>query len=399
MNFLKKCFVILFFFLIFEGTEMLAQTTFKFGGYVKLDMMQSKFYNGSVPIGNALRDFHFPAAIPVGGESDVFTTNDYHAKESRFNLATASKIGNKEVRAFVEMDFLLAGQGDERVSNSFNPRLRHFYFEFGKWLFGQTWTTFQILDIPEDLDFAGAADGIIFNRQPMIRFSTNSWQFAAENSETTLDPNVNSGESGRVTSPSAFAPDLVGRYNFAGDWGNLSIAGLLRQLNHEYEDGTVTKNSNTLGYGATFGGKIKLGKQDDVRFQVSGGKGMGRYAALNFANGAVVKEDNSLQGTTSYLGFVGIRHFWSKTLRTNVNVSGIQVDNDPAIAGGEVNKEAWSISANLIYTPAPPLAFGVELMRAARELENGAFGKFDRLQLSAKYSFNFSAVMKSKSGG
>jgi hypothetical protein len=396
MNLFQRMFVSFFMLFIFMSMNATAQTTFKFGGYVKLDMMQSNFHNGSVPIGNVLRDFHFPAAIPVGGTNDVFSTIDYHAKESRFNLGTQTKIGDKELKSFVEMDFLLAGQGDKRVSNSFNPRLRHFYFSYGQWVFGQTWTTFQMLDIPDDLDFAGAADGIIFNRQPLIRFTTGSWQFAIENAQTTLTENSGSR---RLDSGSAFFPDLVARYNFSGNWGNLSIAGLLRQLNHEFEEGNVTKKESTPGYGVNFGGKIKVGKKDDLRFQISGGAGLGRYASLNFANSAAIKENNTLEPTPSFLGFVGFRHFWSDQWRTNVNISGISVDNNTDIVSSSVNKHAWSISVNALYSPAAPLAFGVELMRAARELENGAFGKFDRLQFSAKYSFNFAAVINTKSGG
>ena len=366
------------------------QTTFNFGGYVKLDMMESKFHNGSVAKGNALRDFHFPAAIPVGGNSDVFSTIDYHAKESRFNLGTDSKIGEHKLTSFVEMDFLLAGQGDERVSNSFNPRLRHFYFTFDQWLFGQTWTTFQILYLPEDLDFAGAADGIIFNRQPMVRYTTGNWQFAVENAETTLDPYEGGS---RITSGSAFFPDLIARYNFGRRWGNVSVAALLRQLNHEYEEDDVTKKNSMMGFGLTVGGKIKIAKKNEIIFQLSGGSGLGRYAALNFANGAAIKEDNSLRAITSYLGFIGFRHFWNKQLRSNINISGITVNNDAEISGDEVNKLAWSISVNLLYSPLKPLTFGVELMRAGRELENGITGKFDRLQFSAKYNFNFSGTI------
>ena len=40
--------------------------------------------------------------------------------------------------------------------------------------------------IPEDLDFAGAAEGIVFIRQPQVRFSWNKWQFALENPETVV---------------------------------------------------------------------------------------------------------------------------------------------------------------------------------------------------------------------
>jgi len=102
-----------------------AQTTFTFGGFVKFDAISSRFNDGSVPNTSSLRDFHLPSAIPVGGDSDVFAALDFHAKESRFNLGTLTQLSNgKTVRALFEMDFLLAGQGDERVSNSYNPRLR-----------------------------------------------------------------------------------------------------------------------------------------------------------------------------------------------------------------------------------------------------------------------------------
>ena len=37
--------------------------------------------------------------------------------------------------------------------------------------------------------------------------------------------------------------------------------------------------------------------------------------------------------------------------------------------------------------------FGVELMRAGRELGNGVNGRFDRLQFSAKYNFSFSGTI------
>jgi hypothetical protein len=353
-------------------------------------MMSTSFNNGPVAVGSPLRDFHFPAAIPVGGTNNVFSSIDYHAKESRFNLGTETKLGDHVLKAFVEMDFLLAGQGDERVSNSWNPRMRHFYFTYDNWLFGQTWTTFQILDIPEDLDFAGAADGIIFNRQPLIRYTMGPWQFAVENAETTLDP---FGGGARIFSPSAFFPDLVARYNHKADFGHLSIAALLRQLNHEYEEDDVTKKNSTVGFGLTLGGKIKIGKKDDLRIQLSGGNGLGRYAALNFANAAVIKEDNSLKPIPSFLGFVSFRHIWNKDLRSNFNVSGISITNDSSITGDNVNKSAWSLSGNILYSPVKPLTFGLELMHASRTIEDGTKGSFNRLQFSAQYAFGFGSTI------
>lgn len=365
-----------------------SQTTFTFGGYVKFDALSSNFHDGTVPNTSALRDFHFPGAIPVGGESDVFATLDYHAKESRFSFGTSTELDDgKQLRSYFELDFLLAGQGDERVSNSYNPRLRHAYFAYGGLLMGQTWTTFQILDIPDDLDFAGAAEGIIFNRQPQVRYSTGSWQFAIESSETTLTPYQ---ESGRQDSGNAFFPDLIARYNLGWDGGNLSLAGILRQLNHEYDDDGTIRKQSTPGYGATFGGKLLVGERDDVRFQVSGGTGLGRYAALNFVNGAQIRDDRTLEPVPSVLGFVGYRHFWSERWRSNANLSAFRGDHDTSIVSDEVNRSAWSASVNVIYSPIPELHFGLELMRGTRTLENGAEGVFDRLQFSGRYDFRFS---------
>ena len=102
-------------------------TTFKFGGYIKADFLNSWYNNGDVGDTSPLRDIHFPAQIPVGPKDQNFNL-DYHVKESRFNFDVKTKLLGEEIHGFVEVDFLLSAQGNERVSNSFAPRLRHFYF-------------------------------------------------------------------------------------------------------------------------------------------------------------------------------------------------------------------------------------------------------------------------------
>ncbi|KPK63290.1 MAG: hypothetical protein AMS21_06775 [Gemmatimonas sp. SG8_38_2] len=374
------------------GQPLNAQTRFTFGGYVKLDVLNTKYHNGTPGPDSPLRDIHFPAAIPVEGESRVpFANIDYHAKESRFNLETRTRFSNgKVLRAFVEMDFLLSAQGDERISNSFAPRMRHFFFTYDKFLLGQTWTTFMILEpIVEDLDFGGTADGFIFGRQPQLRFTTGPWQFALENPETTLEP---FGGGARRIEEAAVIPDLIARYNLAGEWGTIGVAGMLRQLKNEYRsaDGDTVDAKYTMGYGVTAGGRIKVGRRDDLRFEASGGSGLGRYAGFGLSNAAVINAEREPEAIPSMLGFVGYRHFWTDRLRSNVNVSGIYIDNSTDLTGDEVNRAAFSFSLNLIYSPMPELDFGVELMRGVRELENGAKGKFDRVQFSGIYRFGFS---------
>jgi hypothetical protein len=367
-----------------------AQTTFTFGGYVKFDALATNFNDGTVDNTSVLRDIHFPGAIPVGGSNETFATLDYHAKESRFNLGTSTVLSNgKSIRAFFEVDFLLAGQGDERVSNSFNPRLRQAFFEYDEWLLGQTWSTFMILDIVEDLDFGGTAEGFVFVRQPQVRFTRGGFQVAVETSETTLTPWE---ESGRQDSGNAVVPDIVARYNLDGDWGHVSAAGILRRLNHEFEDGAgVIVNETETGFGLTVGGLVNFLERDDIRFQATAGNGLGRYLALNFLNGAQILEDETLEPVGSISGFVGVRHWWTEQWRSNANVSFLQADNDPALSIGGVNDSAWSASINLIYSPVPGLDFGMEFMHAVRELQDGTSGSFERLQFSGKYAFSFAA--------
>ncbi|MFC2085713.1 DcaP family trimeric outer membrane transporter [Bacteroidota bacterium] len=360
-----------------------AQTNFTFGGFAKLDVLNSRYNDGDVASESPLRDFHFPAAIPVGGSGE-YVDIDFHVKESRFNFATQTKLGEEDLKSFLEFDFMLSPGGDERISNSFNPRLRHFYFTYGNWLFGQTWMTFQIVILPEDLDFIGVTDGTIFGRQPMIRYTNGPWQFSIENPETV----VTAHQTGdRVVTESGRIPDIFARYNAAGDWGTFSVAAIGRALSTDNPGRTF--DHVKPGFGLTAGGQLDIGKRDNLYAVAFGGAGLGRYAALNFANSAAIDANDGLEVINSAGGWFGFRHWWNDAWRTSANISGIFVDNEVTCSGTGVNKSAQSFSGNLLYSPHEQLTFGVEGMAARRELEDGRDGTFLRLQFSAKYAFNY----------
>ena len=90
-------------------------------------------------------------------------------------------------------------------------------------------------------------------------------------------------------------------------------------------------------------------------------------------------------------GFVDYRHWWTDRLRSSANLSVYFADNDEDLTGPDVNQAAQSISVNLLYSPRPPLTFGVEYMHAQRELEGGEDGTMDRLQFSARYAFGYAS--------
>lgn len=362
--------------------EKVHKHSFKFGGYVKLDTIVSNYTAGASS--GAGRDFYIPGTVPVGsGNDDGETYLDLHAKESRINFRSTHNLDNGDkLGTFIEMDFLLSGQGNERVSGSYSPRLRHAFVTYNKWLFGQTWMTFfNVGALPENLDFVGPAESTIFGRQAMIRYTNGPWQFALENPETTVTPY---GGGGRIVTDDNRAPDMVARYNLKGDWGSFTIAGLLRQLRYENPTGTSDKESS---YGISVSGKHIFANNDDFRWMASGGKGLGRYIGLNTANGAVLDEMGNLNAINSWGLFGSYRHLWSEKLRSNLTLGYLSVDNDTDLTGMGVTKTASSMHINLIYSPAPKLDLGMEYMHARRKVENGDDGALNRFQFSAKYAF------------
>ncbi len=358
--------------------------SFKVGGYVKADLIYSSYGDGSVPGNNAGRDFYIPGTVPVGTDVDGESYLDLHAKESRINLRTEHNLDSgAKMTTFVEMDFLLSGQGNERVSNGYSPRLRHAFFTYNKWLFGQTWMTFfNVGALPENLDFVGPAESTIFGRQTMIRYTNGPWQFAVENPETTITPN---GGGGRIVADDSRIPDFVARYNLNRDWGSFTVAGIYRQL--RLEDAALGVKDSTSGYGISLSGKFKIGERDDFRWMASTGKGLGRYMGLNTANGAVIDADNNLDTIDSTGVFGSYRHFWTDKWRSNLTLGYLWVDNNVDKTGEGVTKDASSVHVNLIYSPQPKLDFGIEFMYANREVESGVDGDLKRVQFSAKYAY------------
>lgn len=365
-----------------EEDEMARRHSYKFGGYVKADALLSDFGGGSVASNSAGRDFYLPSSIPVGADGDSYL--DFHAKESRVNFAS-THILEDDVRlgTFVEIDFLMSDTGDERVTNSFQPRLRHAFLTYNEWLFGQAWMTFfNVASLPESLDFIGPSESTIFGRQVQVRYSRGPWQFSLENPETTVTPY---GGGDRIVADDSHVPDFVARYNFDGERNDVTVAALLREL--RYEDPASGLEDATEGYAISVSGVVKVGPRDELRWMASAGQGLGRYIGLNTANGAVLDAAGDLHAIDSAGAFGSYRHFWSDRWRSNLTLGYLSVDNDTALTGFGVTRDAGSLHLNLIYSPQPRLDLGVEFLYADRELESGADGDLTRLQFSAKYAY------------
>jgi hypothetical protein len=365
--------------------ESVHKHSYKFGGYIKLDSMYSDYSSGSYS--GAGREFYIPATIPVGPESaNGESYLDFQAKESRINFRSDHVLDNgSKLGTFIEFDFMLSGQGDERISNSYAPRMRHAFVTYNKWLFGQTWMTFfNVGALPENLDFVGPAESTIFGRQAMIRYTNGNWQVAFENPETTVTPY---GGGARIVADDNKVPDTVLRYNLKGDWGSFTAAGMVRQLRYEGPSGGAQIDDSTTSFSLSLSGKFDFGNKDDFRWMASWGDGIGRYIGLNTSNGAVIDENGNLKSIEQIGVFGSYRHLWNDQWRSNFTVGYLNVDNDTSLTGTGATKNVTSYHANVIYSPQPKLDFGLEFLYAEREIESGLDGDMARFIFSAKYAF------------
>ena len=351
-----------------------ANTEFTYGGYIKFDAAYSEYKDGDMPVAGIGRDFYVPSTIPTGGAEGT-NSFDMNAKSSRFNLKAVTKLDNGEtLTSFIEMDFLGSAQGNELVTNSYSPRLRHAFFTYNNLTFGQTWSTFMNAGaLPETVDFVGVSEGTVFARQALVRYTMGNLQLALENPESSIDT------AAAAQDDNSF-PDIVARYNIPAGDHSFSVAAIARQLSLQTSAG-VDETAN--GFGANLAGVIKLGS-DDLKFSVTHGQ-VSRYVGLAAVADAVVAA-GEVEPTTVTASFVAYRHFWNPQLRSTIAYSMLEADYDDA-ADGALNKNMNSSRINLMYSPTKEVTYGVEYSMATLEKVSGAEGDMNRLHFTARYNF------------
>jgi len=390
-----------------EARPMAKGTKFTYGGFIQLDAIASDYSDGKPS--STLEDFLVPSLIPVeptSGKSDSYSATNLHAKTSRFFFTTKTNTDAGAISSRVELDFLLSGHGDERISNSWNSRLRHAfvkwdYAEGSSLLAGQSWSTFfNVGALPDLLDFVGPV-GTLFNRQPQIRWTMGGLQLAVENPATRLNRNtvVEDEGTGELkgtldTSYDNFhegIPDIVARYN--GKAGDLSwsAAGIVRELSYENRLSSSVEGDSDEEYvfGLSLSGKWILGK-DDLRFMANYGDGLGRYLGLNSYNDGYIDASGDIDTIDQWGALLAYRHFWSQKWRSTFSVSATGADNPDTsdfLHADSLAESYQSAHVNLNYLPAPKLSIGGELVYATKELEDGRDGDMSRVQFAVKYAF------------
>lgn len=361
-------------------------TNFKISGFIDMDAHHTIMSEGGPFAANSIaRDFYIPSVTPTSdGSADSSSVTDFTAQASRIKIHADRGTGDDKITGLFEMDFLGSAQGNQRVSNSYSPRLRRAFVDYKGFRAGQEWTTFQNLSsIPESASFLALSDGMVFNRQAMLRYTSGPFQIAAENGNATV---TGATGVGRIEADGNSIPDIIARYNLKGDYGNISFAGIGRQL--RVENGGI--DDDTFAFGASVSGRLKVGAKDDIRFGLTAGEGLGRYIGLNALNAAAVDPTTGeLEAIPSYGGHASWRHPFGDTARFNIGYSALFADNPDFLTmlNPATTESVQSGYAAVLWDIAPKVTLGVEALHGTRTLENDNDGDFTRFTFSTKYGF------------
>ena len=294
-----------------------------FGGYVKVD---ARYMDGNI----AANDYFYGGGTVLDSDTSNF---GIAVNETRFN----TKYTHGDVTGFIEIDFYgdaVKGGGNEIISNSSKPRLRHAFVKYKNVLVGQTWTTFQnTSSLAEAADFGGPLVASAFIRQGQVRYTNGGLQLSIENPETYKG--VHGDDS---------VPDFIGKYTFKGDWGNVSVSGLARQLQ------TLDGSESAVGVGVA--GRINTFGKDDFRFQVHAGN-VGRYVGVTASTDVAQNSAGNWEAEETTSVMVAYRHFWTEDTRSSVFYGNTTTDLR------DTDRSHWGV--NIFKNVTKQLSFGLEV--------------------------------------
>jgi hypothetical protein len=333
--------------------------TFKPGGFFETDLLLD--FN---PIGSG--DTWDPRQIPVdGSEGQKFRI---HARETRLSMDVRGPVQGRELRMYIETDFM-EGTG-------YSLRVRHLYGTWGPLLAGQTWSTFMDeLVIPRTIN-SEPPSSFPFLRVAQVRVTNalganGTWSLAMEEPSHKIDipPNLSGNEEHPL-------PDITGRVRWSGDRWHAQLSGFAGLVRFRPESGGTQQDAL---WGLALGGETRVGKKDAVSAQGTVGNGVAR-----FRGGTVAAFDDS--STLSPINAIGVvasyDHDWSDRFTSTASYGWATVDLDGQRTG-DPTRSATYASVNLLWWFLPERAwFGGEYLFGSREVQSGADGQANRIQLA-----------------
>lgn len=368
-------------------------TSFRLRGFVRLA---------------ALYDFD-PIGVP-----DAFVTNtipvpqqdgqnvNFSARISRFAIEswTPTDFCDWNVHTFIEGDFF-NGPG-QAAGGGGNPwRLRHAFFDFGYFRFGQQNSVFMDgTNWPSLVDFQGP-NSWINQRQPSIRMTLpiRDGIYWATSVERPFSDITTNGLGTNVQD----VPDVATHLRLESNVGHLQAATVLRGVGYRETAGDTARE---MGVGVSGSAvfhpwAILLGTDpvhDECRsgltrsrilMMTAWGPGVGRYindlAGQGF-DGQVDPITGEFELVDAFGWNASYEHWFNERWLTNYTIGNVDVDNDAAQPTGTYANATY-VAASLWWIPVTRMSFGMEYMWGERENLNEQSADAQRLHGMFQYNF------------
>jgi DcaP outer membrane protein len=367
----------------------LGDSTFDIYGFAMLDMGYESGQSDPNWF-DAARPTKLPSFDNEFGEDGHFYSG---VRQSRLGFKSLTPTSMGDLKTTFE--FELYGVGADAGQTTI--RLRHAYGELGQFGAGQTWSPFMDIDVfPNSVEYWGPT-GMAFYRNVQVRWmpiqGDTRLTIALERPGASADGGDYDDRIALNGVKARFdLPDLSAEYRFAGDWGYVEAAGILRKM--QWDDtipGTDDLSGSATGWGINLSSNLNVGNAV-FRLAVVFGEGIQNY--MNDATvdvGAVPTGDPTHSVDGEPLPMVGITAFvdykWNDTMSTAFGYSSIDMDNSVGQSPSAFKKGQYAL-ANVMFTPVKNVMFGPEVIWIRRENNSDGFSVDDvRFQFSAKYNF------------
>lgn len=338
----------------------------------------------------------FKSSPDSGGRttSSIYRTpfeNDKRANHSRSDASiNASRLGvyfnspDKAVTGNVEADFFDSsnmGTGDGKF------RIRHAYFTYKDWTFGQTWSLMSNMETrTESVDYTQFM-GTSYTRTPQVRYD---WKI-----DQNHDLKVALEHTGSRVS--AF-PSLTGRYTFKQGPLTALAQGFVNEKSVDVAKDTVKKVSWGAGTGLKYQFDPQQSVQANYQYIVGDQKfmpyttqsGLANATALNAAGDFSLDQDKTDLLMNKLHSFnIGYSYKFNDQWRSNLSASLFEYDDNTEYAklNQDANKRLTDYAANIFYSPAEQIDIGVEYHQGKREVFDGRTADVSRLNFVSMYKF------------
>jgi hypothetical protein len=318
-------------------------------------------------------------------------------RQTRFGVKTFTPTPVVNLKTIFEWE--LFGTGVDAGQTTL--RLRHAWGELGHFGAGQSWSPFMDIGVfPDSIEYWGP-NGMAFFRNVQFRWTPiekgdSNVQIALERPGASADGGLYAGriELANVV-PQFKWPDLSGHVRYAGKWGYVQAAGIVRKIAWvDTSTGPFNLSGSTVGGGLDVSSNLKITKNDLGKFSIVYGDGI-----ENYMNDAPVDIGikNNLSSRTSpikgvalpVLGIVAFDdHTWSSRFSTSMGYSILNITNSNGQAPADFHRGQYAL-ANLLFRPVPRVMMGGEFQFGRRvNVSNGYDYDDYRMQFSFRYDWS-----------